>query len=249
MTEYELRKNLIDTAKGYKGVKSGSVRHHVIVDTYNSYTPRARGYVLTYSDDWCAGFIGAVAVRCGLTDLIPMEVSVPRMVELAKTAGTWVENDAYVPRLGDMIVFYWADDGGSDAEEGANHIGFVVSVSNGKITTIEGNNDNAVGSRTLALNGRYIRGFICPNYASRADKPALDYAKSGPDQTKAGTYTVIAGDGRKLRTGAAITKRIIEHLPTGSKVTCYGYHTGSWLLVVSEAGNTGFCHRVNLRKD
>lgn len=175
MSEMELRMALVNAAEGFVGVREGSTKHKTIVDTYNSHTPRARGYRLQYTDAWCAGFVGAMAVQAGLTAVIPMEVSVPKMVALAQEMGIWVENDAHVPESGDLIVFYWNDDGKGDAGSGANHVGIVKSVANGKITTVEGNYNNAVGCRTLAVNGRYIRGFICPDYAGLAGEDPVQY--------------------------------------------------------------------------
>ena len=38
------------------------------------------------------------------------------------------------------------------------------------IKVIEGNKSNAVGYRELAVNGKYIRGFVTPKYSSKATK-------------------------------------------------------------------------------
>ena len=89
-----------------------------------------------------------------------------------------------------------------------------------------------------------------------AEKPAvpapvavkLDPAKS-LDKSKAGTYRVKSADGAlNLRAGASSSKALIEAMPNGTKVTCYGYYTGSWLFVVSETGKKGFCHSAYLVK-
>ncbi len=91
------------------------------------------------------------------------------------------------------------------------------------------------------------------------DKPAVeapskppikvDYASTGPDKSKAGVYVVNSHDGvLNLRTGASADKTLIEAMKNGTKVRCYGYYTGAWLYVVSDAGNTGFCHSGYLKK-
>ena len=72
---------------------------------------------------------------------------------------------------------------------------------------------------------------------------AKDYTK-----TKVGTYKVKANGGLRLRAGASTSKAIIETMANGSIVTCYGYHTNDWLLVISAKGNTGFCHSDYLSK-
>lgn len=74
---------------------------------------------------------------------------------------------------------------------------------------------------------------------------AIDYAQSF-DNAKAGSYTVNADVGLHLRTGASTEKRSIEILPYGSKVQCYGYYSGDWLLVKASSGNVGFCYREYL---
>ena len=46
------------------------------------------------------------------------------------------------------------------------HVGIVdyVNQSEGYFTVVEGNYSNAVKKRTMSINGKFIRGFICPNY-------------------------------------------------------------------------------------
>ena len=48
-------------------------------------------------------------------------------------------------------------------------MGVVEKVENGLITVIEGNYHDAVGRRTIAVNGRFIRGYGLPDYASMSD--------------------------------------------------------------------------------
>lgn len=68
-------------------------------------------------------------------------------------------------------------------------------------------------------------------------------------EAKAGAYEVNSSDGiLNLRSGADSKKTLIEAMKTGSKVKCYGYHTGDWLLVISESGKTGYCHSGYLVK-
>lgn len=75
----------------------------------------------------------------------------------------------------------------------------------------------------------------------------LDAARSF-SKSKAGTYKVKANGGLRLRSGASTSKAIIETMPNGSKVKCYGYYTGDWLYVVSASGKTGFCSAAYLVK-
>ena len=73
--------------------------------------------------------------------------------------------------------------------------------------------------------------------------PAATFTKSFT-----GTYRVNSVIGLKLRAGASTSKKILETMPNGSTVKCYGYHTGSWLFVVSASGKQGFCHKSLLKK-
>ncbi|WP_330676530.1 CHAP and LysM peptidoglycan-binding domain-containing protein [[Ruminococcus] lactaris] len=125
---------------------------------------------MKYTDAWCATFASAVGIKAGLTDIIPRECSCNQFIQLAKNMGIWVENDAYTPSAGDMILYDWDDNGVGDNTGSADHIGIVVSVSGGVIKVIEGNKSNAVGYRELAVNGKYIRGFVTPKYSSKATK-------------------------------------------------------------------------------
>lgn len=168
MTEMELRQKLVKTATAYLGCKESDGSHRVIIDIYNSHKPLARNYKVTYTDPWCATFVSAVSIKLGLTDIIPTECSCTRMIELLKAKGAWVENDAHNPTPGDIILYDWQDDGKGDNKSTPDHIGIVEKVADGIITIIEGNINNAVGRRTLEVNGRYIRGYGVPRYASKA---------------------------------------------------------------------------------
>lgn len=73
-----------------------------------------------------------------------------------------------IPSPRDYIFYDWDDTGAGDCTGWPEHVGIVVSVSGNSIKVIEGNKGNAVDYRTLAVNGRYIRGYGIPDYASKA---------------------------------------------------------------------------------
>ena len=168
MTEAQIREKVVAAAKAWIGCKESDGSHRQIVDVYNSHRPLARGYALKYTDAWCAGFVSAVAIKLGLTDIMPTEVGVWNMIELYRKLGRWQESDSYVPKPGDVIMYAWSDNGVGDCTSGASHVGIVVACDGKTITVIEGNKANAVGYREIAVNGRYIRGFGLPDYASKA---------------------------------------------------------------------------------
>lgn len=179
MTEQQLRKKYVDYAITYLGCKESDGSHKKIIDLYNSHKPLAQGYKMKYTDAWCACYVSAMAIGCGLEDIIPLEVSCGRYITLAKNMGIWVESDRYTPKMGDLILYDWDDTGSGDATTGADHIGIVVSVTGKTIKVIEGNNGDAVAYRTIQVNGRYIRGFVTPKYASAAGETSSTSGSSG----------------------------------------------------------------------
>lgn len=177
MNEKQVRQQIIDKAVSYLGTQRGSAKHKEIVDIYNSHKPLARGYALKYTDAWCSGFVSAMSIACDMTDIIPTEVGCPKHVELFKKIGAWQENDAYVPAPGDIMFYDWDDSGNGDNAGSSDHVGIVTEVEGGKITVIEGNMGAAsvVGYRTVKVNGKFIRGYGVPDYASKATETEEQY--------------------------------------------------------------------------
>lgn len=168
MTENELRANVVAQARSWLGCKESNGSHKKIIDLYNSHKPLARGYPVKYTDAWCSTFASAVAIACGLTDIIPTECGCEKHIQLFKKLGSWEENDAYVPKPADYIFYDWDDNGVGECTGAADHIGVVETVNGNSMTIIEGNMSNAVGRRNLKVNARYIRGYGVPNYARKA---------------------------------------------------------------------------------
>lgn len=197
MTEEQVRQKIVSVMQGWIGCKESDGSHRKIIDAYNSHRPLPRGYAVKYTDAWCATTTSAAAVKAGYTDIVPLECSCYYIVENAKKMGIWKENDGYTPKPGDLIIYDWEDSTGSSRDNtGApDHIGMVESVSGGSFVVIEGNKSNAVGRRTMAINGRYIRGFICPNYASKATSSGsgADTGSNTKKTTEQIAKEVIAG--------------------------------------------------------
>lgn len=175
MTENEIRQNVVTTAKKYLGCNERDGSHKKFIDTYNDFKPLPRNHKMTYSAAWCATFVSAIAIECKLTEIIPVECGCAYMIELYKKLDCWQEDDAYQPKSGDIIFYDW-DDGKDYAEtddRGApEHVGIVTAAAGGVISVIEGNKNDAVAFRAVAVNGRYIRGYGLPNYASKATAAA-----------------------------------------------------------------------------
>ena len=161
------RDAIVKLATSYLGTKERSTKHKKIIDTYNNYGAkhgRPRGYTVKYTDSWCATFISFLAIELGYTDIIPIECGCPQMIQLAKKMGIWEENDAYVPKKGDIILYDWQDSGKGDNVGNPDHIGIVTNIVNRYMTITEGNKNDAVEDRGMAVNSNCIRGYICPKY-------------------------------------------------------------------------------------
>ena len=155
---------VLDIARKYMGVETGSAEHKQIVDAYNSVDPKPVGYTAKYEDDWCDIFVTTVFQQAGLSDLIGRECGVQRHIGIMEKKGIWQGKTQ--PKVGDIVTFDW--DGGGFAD----HIGIVESVNNGVITTIEGNSIAYAGSgenpsvkrKTYDWNSSYIKGYARPVY-------------------------------------------------------------------------------------
>lgn len=175
-----MRTKIILQAKAWLGKNEKNGTHKEIIDLYNSKKPLARGYKVKYTDSWCATFVSALAIKCGMTDIIPLECSCGQMINLAKRMGIWVENDAYIPSPADIILYDWGDSGKGDNTGWPDHIGIVEGVTDNVILVIEGNINNSVGYRKININGKNIRGFICPEYKEEQTEIELESTKYYP---------------------------------------------------------------------
>lgn len=169
-SEKQLRNIPVTILKGWIDYGEDNGKFKAIIDTYNRIRPLPQGVKLDYSQHWCAATVSAAGWKAGLSDIIFPECSCGRMIDLYKKAGRWMERDDYVPKPGDLVMYDWADDGKGDNLGYPDHVGMVCSVSGGMVQVIEGNKNEKVGYRYLKLNGRYIRGYCLPDYASKAEE-------------------------------------------------------------------------------
>ena len=173
------RSKIVAQAQAWVGLKESDGSFTKIIDIYNSHKPLARNYKLKLTDAWCAGTASALAIACNATDIIPTEVSCTKLIELSKAKGIWIEADTYTPAPGDFLLYDWQDSSGGSGENKGNpdHIGIVEKVVGNNITVIEGNYKNAVSRRMIAVNGKFIRGYIVPKYdveAKQTETPKAD---------------------------------------------------------------------------
>ena len=174
MTETKLRQLVVDTIAAGVGSVRGDAWHKQMLATYNAYKPLPRNHKMLESEHYCAATVSATWIKAGVDSVAVVECSCTRMMELAQQRGIWVENDAYIPKPGDAVIYDWQDSkdyAKTDNRGVPDHVGIVetVDAKAGAMTIIEGNRPlGKVARHPLAINGRYIRGFICPDYAKLA---------------------------------------------------------------------------------
>lgn len=194
MTENQLRQKVADIINAWVGATKGSAKHLEILEIYNSHKPLARGYKMQVKDAYCAATVSAAYIKAGIAEYTGTECGVEKFTVVAKGKGIWVENDAHTPKIGEACVYDWDDTGKGDCTGAGDHIGIVTQVGASSFVVTEGNmTGGKVGKRTMAINGKYIRGFICPDFAAIAKK--LGGASGGTTETSGPTiYTVKSGD-------------------------------------------------------
>lgn len=171
MDEYDLRMAFVTSAEFWLGSETGSARHKQIIDIYNGINPLPRGYKVKYTDPWCATFVSSVAWNCGMSTIFPFECSCYYMLQHLIKTNQWVEDDNYIPSIGDLIFYDWSDSEDFEVTDNINvpqHVGIVATVHEHTFSIIEGNYSNSVKKRAIKQNGKYIRGFGHLDFASIA---------------------------------------------------------------------------------
>lgn len=199
MTENQLRQKVADIINGWVGATRGSAKHLEILNIYNNHKPLARGYKVQVNDAHCATTTSAAYIKAGIAEYTGTECGVEKYTLVAKKLGIWVEDDAHTPKVGDAIVYDWDDNGVGDCTGAGDHVGIVTAVNGTALTITEGNmSGGKVGKRTIQVNARYIRGYICPDFAAIAKKLGGNSGTGTVEEpTKTATvysHTVTQGD-------------------------------------------------------
>ena len=233
------RYEVVRLALSKVGIKEGSAGHKAIIDKYNSQSPLPRGYKVKYTDAWCATFVSWLAVELGYTEIIPTECSCPKMVELAKKMGIWVEDDNYIPSPGDIILYDWQDSGVGDNVGSPDHIGVLTAVNGNDLEVTEGNYKDSVAIRQMKVNGRYIRGYIVPRYTNDVvitdDTHMVKW--EGKMKTKSAVY---------MQPNTKASQCSFSPVPEGAKIgVCKG--EGKFYLIKYGA-KFGYVHKSHVTK-
>lgn len=203
------RSELVKIVKSYDGVKQGSKKHKELVDTFNTVKPH--GEKATYTCAWCAITYTACAIKAGFTTKnFPMSYNCGTLIEDAKKLKMWEENDNYLPKIGDGIIYYWSDTGKGDCKAGASHVGTVISVSGNTFKVMEGNKGTTctAGIRTVTRNQIYIRGFITPEFAVEKKKETKAVENKATEEKKE-TIKKITVSGKWNKATSKLTQQVL----------------------------------------
>lgn len=163
--EAALRLQVIQAAESWLGCQEADGSHEAIIDLYNTHEPLALGYEMQYTDSWCCTYVSAVAIQCGLTDIIPTECGCQRHIALFQELGCWEEDDTAIPLPGDLIFYDWNQTKPGECTGWADHVGIVVGTKWPFVKVIEGNRNDCVCYHYLLLGDVSIRGYARPEYS------------------------------------------------------------------------------------
>ena len=128
----------------------------------NDYKTYCRDMGYNFRIEWCACFISWLATKCGITDIIPVDMSCNSQIRKFKNLGVY-KGTTGAPVVGSIIYYNW------DNVYDADHVGIVIAVNGDTVTVIEGNNGNQpndrVRTRTIKYTSSLIFGWANPNYA------------------------------------------------------------------------------------
>ena len=209
--------DVLNVMRGWLGFSEANGKFRQIIDLYNSVKPLPRGYAVKYTDEWCDTTVTAAGIKAGCSDLIGRECGCEQHVKIFQSMGIWIEDGTITPIPGDIILYNW-DQGYQPNNGYSDHIGFVESVSNGQITCIEGNKEEAVARRVISVGNGYIRGFARPRYRAGgiSNKPVSPESDSTPNKNVA-WYGVVNTGTLNVRTWAGTENPQLKSYPTLSQ--------------------------------
>lgn len=122
-------------------------------------------YGFTERVDWCACFVSWCANQCGYIEagIIPKFSGCEWGVYWFRQHDQWAGRNI-TPTPGMIVFFDWEDEEGGGLDGGADHVGIVERVENGRVYTIEGNTANSCRERSYPLGHFEVLGYGVPAY-------------------------------------------------------------------------------------
>lgn len=162
------RQTLVQKAIALKGERNA------VVDIYNTFLPRPRGYKVKYDDMLCATYASTPFIQLGWTDIVPPECGAMQLYRNMEALGRAVLDKTRVPDIGDLIFF-----GNGSTVSRINHVGIVTEVKDNKQIYYY-DLQSVVGRHTCPVGYAYVMGYGMPDYASK-DLDPLPEPEPAPD--------------------------------------------------------------------
>lgn len=178
------RQTLVQKAMSFKG------QRNEVVDIYNTFLPRPRGYKVKYDDMLCATYASTPFIVLGWTDIVPPECGAMQLYRNMEALGRAVLDKARVPDIGDLIFF-----GNGKTVSKINHVGIVTEVKGKQIYYYD--LQSVVGRHTCPVGYSYVMGYGMPDYASKDLAPAPD-----PEPAPQTDHVFAVGDLVEINPGA-----------------------------------------------
>lgn len=127
--------------------------------------PYWRWYGFTERVGWCACFVSWCANQCGYIEagVIPKFSGCEWGIYWFRQHNQW-ESRSITPEPGMIIFFDWDDEEGGGLDGGADHVGIVEKVENGRVYTIKGNTSDSCRQRNYPVGYYEILGYAIPDY-------------------------------------------------------------------------------------
>ena len=193
------RQTLIQTAIALKG------QRNEVVDIYNTFLPRPRGYKVKYDDMLCATYASTPYIQLGWTDIVPPECGAMQLYKNMEALGRAVLDKTRVPGVGDLIFF-----GNGNTVSKINHVGIVTEVKDNKQIYYY-DLQSVVGRHTCPVGYSYVMGYGMPDYASKDLEPLPDPepAPDAPHVYQVGDLVTV-NPGAKWYKGQSIKMSVIN---------------------------------------
>lgn len=182
------RQTLVQKAMSFKG------QRNAVVDIYNTFLPRPRGYKVKYDDMLCATYASTPYIQLGWTDIVPPECGAMQLYRNMEALGRAVLDKKRVPDIGDLIFF-----GNGSKVSNINHVGIVTEVKGKQIYYFD--LQSVVGRHTCPVGYAYIMGYGMPDYQSKDLDPVPDPAPA-PEPAPDASHVFQAGDLVTVNPGA-----------------------------------------------
>ena len=120
-------------------------------------------YGFTERVEWCACFVSWCANQCGYIEagVFPKFSGCEWGVDWFKQHDQWAGRNI-TPTPGMIIFFDWEDEEGGGLDGGADHVGIVERVENGRVYTIEGNTTDSCREQSYPIDYFGILGYGLP---------------------------------------------------------------------------------------